>query len=427
MKVVVIGYGPGGVAAATAARAFDSKSEVIIYTGETIDAHQKPGASLALEYPNTKDLTIPEWSFKALTEKRIEVVSGVEVTSIDIANQILSGLNAKGGKFDNSYDKLVLATGGLPSIPSLPGTELKGVYTIQNMADTTIIGSNLSTMKRVVVVGAGFSGLEVAERLLTMGKEVHMIVRSRLMRSQLEEPMSDELSSRLPESLVVHQGVSPGSVVGTSQATGITLNGETLEADAVLFMTGVKPNTRLAEQMGLEIGDLGGIKINKGMETSTPGIYAVGDCVEMYDTLTEQPVLLPIGSVAARAGRQAGVAAVGGKKIYEDTALRFQYDRIFGTDIVCVGNSSVTATNVGIETKVSYLEDSAEFSKVALVTDNDGRLIGGQVLTSRQGARLGYQILERVESGAVISERPLLEPRHKRMKDLIEQTLGPIQ
>jgi NADH oxidase (H2O2-forming) len=427
LKLVIIGYGPGGVAAATAARAFDPKAEIVIYTGETIDAHQKPGASLALEHPNTTELAIAEWSFDSLSDKRIKVVSGVKINGADIDKKIIVGEDSKSGKFDASYDKLVIATGGIPSVPTLPGTDLNGVYTIQDMTDTSKIGTKLSAMRRIVVVGAGFSGLEVAERLLAIGKDVHLIVRSRLMRRQLEEPMSEELLSRLPRNLVVHQGVSPEVVEGTDSVTSLTLNGERLEADAVLFMTGVKPNTQLAGLMGLEIGEYGGIKVNKTMETSVSDIYAVGDCVEMYNALSGKPALMPVGSVAARAGRQAGVAAIGGKKVYDDTALLFQYDRIFGTDIVCVGNSSVSAIDDGIETKIHYLEDSAEFSKVALVTTDDDQLIGGQVLTSRLGARLGYQILERVESKAILKERPLLDPVHKRMKDLIEQTLGPIQ
>ncbi|MHA1958221.1 MAG: NAD(P)/FAD-dependent oxidoreductase, partial [Candidatus Thorarchaeota archaeon] len=122
---------------------------------------------------------------------------------------------------------------------------------------------------------------------------------------------------------------------GTKTVEGLELGDKTISADSVLFMTGVKANSKLAEALGLRIGDLGGIVVNDRMETSVDSVYAVGDCVEMKDVLTGKPSFMPIGSVAARAGRQAGVAAVGGKKLYDDTNLRFQYDRIFGTDIVC--------------------------------------------------------------------------------------------
>ncbi|MCK5390712.1 MAG: hypothetical protein KAJ36_09485, partial [Candidatus Thorarchaeota archaeon] len=122
-----------------------------------------------------------------------------------------------------------------------------------------------------------------------------------------------------------------------------------------------------------------------------------------------------------------GVAAVGGKKVYEDTSKRLQYDRIFGTDIVCIGHSSTTAEDMGVKTTVQYINDTSEFANVALVTDSKGQLIGGQVITSRMGARLGYEILDRVESGAILQDKPLLKPRHERLRDYLETTYGPIR
>ena len=208
---------------------------------------------------------------------------------------------------------------------------------------------------------------------------------------------------------------------------GVSINKEVVPADAVLFMTGVKPNIDLAETLGLEIGSLGGIIVNDKMETSVLDIYAVGDCVEMLDMVSSKPILIPVASVAARSGRQAGVAAVGGSKIYEAKSLRFQYDNIFGNDIVCVGHSSTTANNLGIKIRTHTIEDATEHMKITLVTDGDGVLIGGQVIAARMGARIGYQILERLKSKAVLDERPLLASRHKQIKDLLHETLGIIQ
>ncbi|MGY5857788.1 MAG: FAD-dependent oxidoreductase [Candidatus Thorarchaeota archaeon] len=426
MKIVIVGYGPGGAAAAVAARMFNSEAEIKIVTDETIEAHRKPGASLALEIPDTNNLAINDWSWSELAKKRIDVLSGTTVTQGDTKSNSLQ-ITDKNGPSRLNYDKLILATGGIPNIPNIPGNDLNRVFTVQTMADTSAIGKQLAGMTKIVIVGAGFSGLETAERLVSLGKDTHMIVRSRLMRRQLEEPMSVELLSRLPDSLTVHQGVSPSSVTGTESVEKLVLGTNEMDVDAVLFMTGVKPNVKLAEQLGVKIGDLGGIVTDEKMQTSEDNIYAVGDCVEVIDAYTNKPLLLPVGSVAARAGRQAGVAAVGGKKIYEDTSKRLQYDRIFGTDIVCVGHSSTTAEDMGVKTSVQYVEDTAEFAKVALVSDSKGQLIGGQVIASRMGARLGYEILDRVESGATLSDKPLSKPRHERLRDYLETTYGPIR
>ena len=425
MKIVIIGYGPGGAAAAVTARTFNPESEIELITEETIESHKKPGASMALEFPDTPDLKIKDWSFDSLSKKRVKLVTGTQVIGGDSKSKEIYIKGPKGEK-TLKYDQLILATGGIPSVPDIPGIDLQGVYTIQTMADTSKIGNQLSGMNSIVVVGAGFSGLETAERILALGKEVHLVIRSRLMRRQLEEPMSKELQSRLSKKLHIHVGKSPSSVVGTKKVEGILLGDEIIPADAVLFMTGVHPNTIIAEKLGVKIGSLGGIVVDETMKTSVNDIFAVGDCVEMKDPLTGKPLLLPIGSIAARAGRQAGVIAAGSTKIYDDTLRRLQYDRIFGTDIVVIGHSTTTATQMGLKTDVQYIEDSTEFAKMALIT-SEGRLIGGQVISSRMGARFAYEILERVESGATLKDKPLLKPRHERLREYLESTFGPIR
>ncbi len=426
MKLIIVGYGPGGASAAIAARMFDSKADIKLITEETIEAHRKPGASLALEFPDTDELNINDWSFDALSRKRIDILSGTSVVSVDSSKKLVEIRSRKENQ-KIPYDRLILATGGIPNIPNISGTDLPGVFTIQNLADTSKIGSQLSGMNCIAIVGAGLSGLETAERLLSLGKEVYLIVRSRLMRRQLEESMSSELLSRLPQNLIIHMGSEPSRVFGNGKVEGLTLDGNDIKVDAVLFMTGVRPNVKLAKEIGLKIGELGGILVNQRMQTSNNDIFAVGDCVEMIDSLTNQPLLLPVGSVAARAGRQAGVASVGGTKIYSDTSKRLQYDRIFGTDIICIGHSSTTAKNVGIKMEVTYFEDSSEYSKVSLISNDDGVLIGGQVISPRLGARLGYEILDRVEAGSILRDNPLSRPRHERLREFLEQTYGPIR
>ncbi|MHA2209676.1 MAG: NAD(P)/FAD-dependent oxidoreductase, partial [Candidatus Thorarchaeota archaeon] len=306
MRITIVGYGPGGVAAATAAKTFDPSTEIVIITEETLTAHKKPGATMALEHPETRDLEIRDWSYDSLKKAGIEVKSGMKVVGGDLDKKSLELVSADGKSISHQYDRLIIATGGVPSVPEMPGINLPGVYTIQSMAETSVIGKALDTTDTIVIVGAGFSGLETAERLYKMGKEVHLIIRSRLMRKQLEEEMSEDLLSRIPRGIKLHLGSAPTSVIGSKHVTAIEVGGKTIDTSIVLFMTGVRPNSSLAEQLGIKVGALGGITINNLTETSMKGVYAVGDCVEMTDSLTGKPRLMPIGSTAARAGRQAG-------------------------------------------------------------------------------------------------------------------------
>ncbi|NWF96240.1 MAG: FAD-dependent oxidoreductase [Candidatus Thorarchaeota archaeon] len=426
MRVLVVGYGPGGVSAASAARTFAPDAEVVVITAESTPAHRRPGASLGLEFPYTRDLDIRDWSFEGLRKRRIEVWRESLVVDGDLDAKTVEVIH-RGTKRTERYDRLILAMGGTPVVPSIPGTDLEGVYTMQNLSDASRAGRHLAGCKSVFIVGAGFSALEVAERLRSMKKKVHLMVRSRLMRRQLEPEMSEELLSRLPDDIDVHMGREPTRINGSVRVESLEAGGETCPAESVLLMTGVRPNTNLAKRLGLAIGGLGGISVNSRMETSHPDVYAVGDCVEMIDAVTGKPSLMPVGSVAARAGRQAGVLAVGGNRIYPDTSLRFQYDRLFGCDICCVGLSTDFASMMGMETRVQFLEDSSEYSKIALVTDSQERLVGGQVLSARMGARLGFQILQRVEAHMVLAENPILRSRHEQMHALLERTLGPIR
>ncbi len=426
MRIIVVGYGPAGVSAANAAHMFAQDAEVVIITEETSPAHRKPGSSLALEYPETDRLNIPDWTPESLEKKGIEVVTGHRVVSGNLKDKNIVVIGPGGEEKTVGYDKLILATGGKPYVPDIPGTDLEGVYTIQDVADASRVGERLSNIETVVVVGAGFSGLEFADRLFELGKKVHIIVRSRLVRRLLEPELSEDLQARIPSAIRIHQGNAPQRVLGDEQVEGLVVGNKTIETQAVLFMTGVTPNTTLARELGLDIGELGGVAVNERMQTSDENVYAVGDCVQMHDFLTGEPVLMPIGSVAARAGRQAGVAATGNNRLYPETKLRFQYDRIFDTDIVCMGHSSDIASRVGKEIRVTFLQDDSEAAKIALVTDMNDRIVGGQVLASRMGPRIGYQILARMEEGLKLSEAPLLDPRHDQIKSLLEETLGPI-
>ncbi|MBD3405377.1 MAG: hypothetical protein GF411_04460 [Candidatus Lokiarchaeota archaeon] len=427
MKVVLVGYGPSSVAAATTLRAFDKDAEICLITREEHPAHRRPGVAHAIEHPDSSGIDIADSSFESLHEKNIEVITSADVISGDSSTNTLLYLDSKGNETQIHYDYLILGAGGVPKVPVLPGSTLKGVLTIQTIEDTIPIGKRIDSIQDVVIIGAGFSGIEMAEKFYKLGKNTHMIVRSRLMRRQLEEVMSTELLHRLPRDLHVHCGVSPDKINGDDSVKSVSVNGMEIAADIVLFMTGVRPNIQLAKEIGIRIGSLGGIVVNEIMQTSIDNIYAIGDCIELLDGLTGKPILMPIGSTAARAGRQAGAAVAGSKKIYDDISLRLQYDRLFNTDIVCIGHSSTTAKNLGLETEIHHFEDSFEHAHVSLITKKDGTLIGGQVISSRLGSQIGFQILERIEEKTKLDESPLLDSRHKQLDSLLDSIFGSIR
>ncbi len=427
MKLAIIGYGPGGVAAAVTAKTFARDTEVTIITEEESNAHRRPGISLAIRTPETEVLDIDDWSLDSLKKKGINVMTGTRVIDCDMSSKTLITKKKDGTSLNINFDKLIIATGGVPIVPPVDGADLEGVLTIKNIFDARMIGNRLDSINSIVVIGAGFSGLEMAEQFHRLGKQVHIVIRSRILRTLLEEELSNEVLKRIPSSINVHIGSSITSINGNGHVESVTIQDKEIPVDAVICMTGVRPNIVIAEKMGLKLGPYGGILVNHKMETSNPDVYAVGDCAEITDSITGKTFLMPVASMAARGGRQAAVLAIGLNKVYDDLAIRYQYDRIFSTDIISIGLSSTLANDFEIETSIHYFEDPAEFAKIALIADKDGRLVGGQVVAARMGARIGYQIYSGIKRGVKVSEEPLLKPRYTQLHELLESTLGPIR
>ena len=135
MRLVVIGYGPGGVSAALTAKKFAPDTDVIILTRDKLPAHRKPGVTLAFQSPNLRNLGIPDWSPEALKKRGVTVRQGVEVIGGDSNAKELTVRTEKGTTEKVGYDKLIVATGGTPVVPAIEGTDLDGVFTIGDISD----------------------------------------------------------------------------------------------------------------------------------------------------------------------------------------------------------------------------------------------------------------------------------------------------
>ncbi len=430
MKIVIVGYGPAGASAAVTAKTLSPDIDVEIVSADRLPAYRKPGVTRAFRHRDDHGLEIDYWSPDSLTDRGIVLRQGLRVIGGDTQSHSLVATDVDGGDSPQetiSYDRLILATGGEPLVPPVPGVDLNGVFTLRGLADAMRISEAAEGASTATVVGAGFSGLETAERLRNLGLEVHIVEAFRVLGRLLEPEMTDRLLARLPGDVAVHEDSPLKRLVGDSRVRAVDLGNETIDCDLVVLATGVRPSTTLARALGLEVGALGGIVVDEYMRTSSRDVYAAGDCVEMRDFLTGRPLLMPVGSTAARAGRQAASAALGKDRLYDDVLLRFQYDRIFGTEIVTVGESTAVAKSLGVEVSAHFLRDSAEFTDVALLTTPGGRLVGGQVISSRMASRVGIQLLNRVKIGSTLSEHPLPPFRHAALRSYLEHVLGPIE
>lgn len=331
-KIVVIGGSAAGAKAAAKARRHDMAAEITVvqksadlsmatcgypyYVGGTFD-----NRDMLVAAPNgvVRD---PHFFNKV---KDIRALIKTEVVDIDRAGKKVHCRESGGDStFTLEYDKLILATGASPVIPEIPGIELGGVTTLLTLQDCDVLRNFRDTRKdgHCVIIGGGLIGLEASEALKTSGIDTTLIE----MGSQLL-PFLDEQLAMLVENHVRGKGVHVKTntqvveLLGEAGVlSGVKLdNGTLMYCDTVVLATGVKPNSGLGADAGLEIGSLGGIITDESMRTSDPDIFAAGDCVEVKHILTGQNVHAPMGDLANLQGRVAGENAVGGSATFAGT------------------------------------------------------------------------------------------------------------
>ena len=293
------------------------------------------------------------------------------------------------------YDKLVIATGAVPVVPaSLEGTDLEGVFTLTKIADANRIIAALAApdAKKAVVVGGGLIGMEAAEAFTDRGLDVSVVealphVLPGLLDEDMSAPVEQELQDKgvhlfTGQRVVRLEGDAQGRVARVVTETS------TIEADVVLLALGFRPNSGLARDAGLEVGQLGGIVVNEFLQTSDPDIYAGGDCVENVHRVTEKSVFVPMGSTANKHGRIIGTNVTGGRDTFPGivgTAVA----KVFDMSVGRVGASAdearaarfqpVIASGKGRD-RAGYYPGALE-STVKLVADAaTGRILGAQLV-----------------------------------------------
>ncbi len=313
-RVLIVGGVAGGASAAARIRRLDADASITIFErGEHVSFSNCSLPYYLSRTVEDKDylvLMTPE-GFKNSYD--IEVRVNSEVCGIDrTLRKIQIKDSVSGQEYEESYDELVLSPGSYPIRPkSIEGVSLPHVFTVRNVDDIAKLDQYVAReeIRSVVVIGGGFIGLEVAENLKSTGKQVAVAEAA----SQIMAPFDYDMSQILQKELY-DQGVelAVGDGVKAITEDKVILNsGRELPCDAVVLSIGVLPETELAKQAGLEIGETGAIKVTADYRTSDPHIYAVGDAIEVFQRLTHKPTRLPLAGPALRQARAAADAMYG--------------------------------------------------------------------------------------------------------------------
>ena len=424
-KIIVIGGSAAGPKAAARARRLDEHAEVTII-------QKSPELSMAsCGYPyyvggffddRNQLLCTPAGVVRDpkffMAAKNIIARTSTEAVSIDRKKKIvvIEDLNTRKTE-ELPYDKVILATGARPRMPKVPGIELEGITTLQSMQDADFLRriADEKKIKKAVVIGGGLIGIETCEALHLAGIEITVVE----MLPQLLSFLDMEIA-KLVENHVRSKGANVMSNNGLEaflgkdgKLTGIKLqNGAELECQLAIIAIGVIPNSDLAGRIGLEVGQTGGIVVDKHMQTSDPDIYAVGDCVETYQRLTGKKVLAPYGDLANLQGRVAGEnAIVGNVKEFPGT-IQTGICKVFDFAAGSTGLSerSARANGFDFETVINASPDKPGFMKgqllvTKLVADRKTRkILGAQCVGPGDVAKQIAQWAMAIQGGLTVDD-----------------------
>ncbi len=390
--LVIIGGVAGGASAAARARRHSEKTRIVVIERGPDVSFANCGLPYHIggEIEDRAELAIqtPQ-SLRALLN--LEVLTGTEAVSIDRAAKCVALHSpADGSRSTLAYDKLILAPGAAPLRPPLPGIDLPGVLTLRNLQDMDRIKSAAAAVDRVLIVGAGFIGLEMAEQLHRLGKSVSLVELQRQVLPQLDPEMARPLENALREKGV--ELLLGDAIEGFEERThGIAArlkSGAVMETGLVILSIGVRPESGLARDAGLELGPRGHIRVDAWQRTSDPDIYAVGDACETEDPILGKRAAIPLGGPANRQGRSAADHIFLGEK-----ALR--YPGSIGTAIVRVfehaagitgwSEARLKAEGVPYQTvtvngpsHASYFPGAETITLKLLWSPEDGRVLGAQ-------------------------------------------------
>ncbi|GAA6754988.1 FAD-dependent oxidoreductase [Thermus thalpophilus] len=395
-RMVVVGGVAGGASAAAKAKRENPELEVVVYEKSGWVSYGACGLPYVLsgEIPSLAKLVArtPE----EFRKQGVLVHTRHEVADINPHERVLTVFDHREGRtFQDRYDYLVLATGARPAIPPIPGTEQAGVYTLRSMEDGERLLKALEGARRAAILGAGYIGLEVAEAFRKRGLEVTLLEAKERPLPHWDEEVGTLLKGELERHGVeVWTGVRVLAIGGAGRVEAVETSEGVVPADLVLVATGVRPNTELAQAMGVALGPTGAIATDQEMRTNLEGVFAAGDVAESFHRVLGRPYWLPLGDVANKHGRTAG-SVIAGKEALFHGVVGTAIFKAFGLAVATTGLPLEAALKEGYRAKKVFIQsrDGAHYYPgsaplwVELVyEEGTGRLLGGAVVAHGHGA-----------------------------------------
>jgi NADH oxidase (H2O2-forming) len=390
-RIVIIGAHAAAVDAASAARKNDRTAEITLLTTEKHAGYSRCGIPFVIggHIPKFTDLIVFPSSYYQMM--KLDLRTETTATNVDTKAKTVE-IKDKTGKIEAlQYDSLIFATGANAFVPPIKGREKPGIMPVRTIGDgENIDQAIINGARTAVVMGAGLIGIEVAIGLTERGVKTTVVeMLPQILPVMLDADMAKSVQEMLEARgirILVGKGVE--EFLGTDKVTGIMAAGEQINADIFVTAFGVRANTELAQKAGVVMGETRAIKVSPRMETNIPGVYAIGDCAETTNILTQRPALPQLGTVAVRQGKVAGINAAGGYSVFQGV-LGSAVTKFFDTEIGVTGLNEFFAKRAGFDvvtgtisgkTRAQYYPGALPI-KVKLVVEREmERIIGAQVI-----------------------------------------------
>ncbi|ATZ21243.1 FAD-dependent oxidoreductase [Mesoplasma tabanidae] len=423
MKVIVLGTNHAGTTAVRTLKRLNPEIEVTTYDRNDVISFLGCGIALwvkgEVKDPNGLFYATPE----ILEAEGINVKMKHEWVSIDADKKTVLIKNLETGEtFEDNYDKVIVATGTWPLLPSIPGLDLKGVQICKNYDHAKKIQqANLDdSIKKVTVVGAGYIGVELVDAFVAHGKEVTLVdFADRIMPVYYDAEFTKHVEERMEKAgvkLALSQGVKEFKGVN-GKVTHVVTDKEEIAADYVIFSVGVVAQTKQLEGV-VDLNDRKAILTNEYCQSSNPDIYAIGDCSTVFNKALNMEMPIQLATTAVRTGILAAANIVNGNKLASPGFTGANGIEVFGFKMASAGVSETSAKKMGLDYEAILLSDSdrPEFMStykeawIKLVWDKKTRkIIGAQVASENNHTEIMYMLSLGIQKELTIDELPLVD------------------
>jgi len=395
MKYIIVGAVAGGASTAARLRRMDEHAEIIIFEKGEYVSYANCGLPYYIgDVIKDRNKLFVQTAASFHQRFNIDVRVQTEVISIDPVAKMINAKDQRTGEvYGEMYDKLVLSPGAVPIIPPLPGIIQEGIFTVRNVNDTDHIKSYVQQkhIKKAVVIGAGFIGLEMAESLHGLGLHVTIIEMGNQILAPVDFPIASIVQQHIRSKGVdLRLNSAVTSFTKDDEQLKVHLkSGDMIDADVVILSIGVTPDTRLAAVAGLKIGDAKGIWVNEYLQSSDPDIYAVGDAIEFKNPITQQALITYLAGPANKQGRICANNIVFGNVQKYHGAINTAIVKVFDMTVATAGTASKHLTTARIKHIVStthsgshagYYPGAKQMSIQIAFSPEDGRLFSAQIV-----------------------------------------------